>query len=176
MGGPMGVYEAAKYPFLTAECSLIKQLIQRGIPVLGVCLGAQLLAHALDARVFPGPGPEIGFGCVELTDAGRGDPIFEGIDAKFPAFHWHGDTFDLPQGTTLLASSTLYAHQAFRFGVQAYGLQFHVEPDAVTWQAWQTHLPARIFKNLSEEGERLNKAGQRLIANFFDLTLQSKSS
>ena len=129
MGGPMGVYETDKYPFLAHECRLIAELIRRERPVLGVCLGAQLLARALGARVFPGHGPEIGFGSVELTKEGKEDPLFGPSGPSFPVFHWHGDTFELPEGATLLASSTQYPHQAFRFGDYAYALQFHIEPD-----------------------------------------------
>jgi GMP synthase (glutamine-hydrolysing) len=130
MGGPMGVYEYDKYPFLAAECRFIAEMVRHNRPVLGVCLGAQLLARALGARVFPGHKPEVGFGLVKLTAEGDRDPLFGPEGPQIPVFHWHGDTFDLPQGATLLASSADYPHQAFRFEQRAYGLQFHVEPDA----------------------------------------------
>src|SRR5208282_569368 len=133
----MGVYETGKYGFLESECKLIRELVARGRPVLGVCLGAQLLASALGARVFPGHKPEIGFGSVQLTRAGNDDPLMGRAGPAVPVFHWHGDTFDLPQGATLLASSRDYPHQAFRFGNCAYGLQFHLEPDSGVWSAWQ---------------------------------------
>ena len=96
MGGPMGVYESERYPFLDEECRLIREMVDDGRPVLGVCLGAQLLAHALGGRVFPGPSPEIGLGPVRLTDGGKQDPVLGPAGDSFSAFHWHGDTFDLP--------------------------------------------------------------------------------
>ena len=101
----MGAYETDKHPFLAAECNLIAELVRQDRPVLGVCLGAQLLARALGARVFRGHGPEIGFGFVDLTTAGQQDPLFRSSGPSIPVFHWHGDTFDLPEGSTLLASS-----------------------------------------------------------------------
>jgi GMP synthase (glutamine-hydrolysing) len=131
-----------------------------------------LLAHALGGRVFPGLRPEICFEDVLLTDAGRRDPIFNGVEAKFLVFHWHGDTFDLPQGAVLLASSVNYAHQAFRFGSHAYGLQFHVEPDLQIWKGWQAHLPLDVLENSDSQSHQLEQIGQEIIANFFDEALQ----
>ncbi len=110
MGGPMGAYETEKYPYLAQECALISEMVRRDRPVLGVCLGAQLLAKSLGASVFPGPASEIGFGSVRLAPAASTDPVFAPSDADIPVFHWHGDTFELPIGATLLASSPMYAH------------------------------------------------------------------
>ncbi len=171
MGGPMGAYETDKYPFLAAECSLMAELVQNGRPVLGVCLGAQLLAKALGAKVFPGHTPEIGFGSVELTAAGREDPLFGPARPLLPAFHWHGDTFDLPEGATLLASSSEYAQQAFRFGKCVYGLQFHIELDSQSWAAWKGHLPASVAEPTKEQREALERVGHGIIARFFDLSV-----
>ncbi len=132
MGGSMGVYEADRFPFLRTEIALLSQAIARGLPALGVCLGSQILAAAGGARVYPGPAPEVGFHAVErIAD----DPWLEGWPERFEPLHWHGDTFELPRGATLLASSSAYRHQAFRLG-NALGLQFHVETTeqmAVSW-------------------------------------------
>ncbi len=176
MGGPMGAYETDKFPFLACECSLIRELVLRNRPVLGVCLGAQLLASALGARVFPGHGPEIGFGSVQLTMEGRQDPLLGPAGPDIPVFHWHGDTFDLPGGAMLLASSADYPHQAFRFGKCAYGLQFHIEPDAKMWSAWREHLRATLIDNQGQKLDAIERAGRRIIARFFDLALDGGPS
>lgn len=170
MGGSFGAYEEDRYPFLTKECSLIGAVARRGSPVLGVCLGAQLLAKALGAKVFPGHGAEIGFGSIELTATGREDALFAGFGDALPVFHWHGDTFTLPEGAELLASSQTYVHQAFRFGSHAYGFQFHIEPDAGTWAAWQNHLPEGLIDNSKTERLQIEEAGKTIIARYFDHT------
>lgn len=129
MGGPMGVYESDQYAFLSDEMRLIGDAVNREIPVLGVCLGAQLMAAALGAEVKPGPQKEIGWYPVQLTDAATIDPAWKKLPREFMAFHWHGDRFDLPSGAELLASSGLTPNQAFRYGKSAYGIQFHLEVD-----------------------------------------------
>lgn len=129
LGGPMSVNEQYEYPYLTDEIELIQSAVATGKPVLGVCLGSQLLAAALGASIRPNPVKEVGWHPVELTDEANGDPLFGGVRASFPAFHWHGDTFDLPTGSVHLAASPLCRHQAFRYGANAYGVQFHLEVD-----------------------------------------------
>ena len=171
MGGPMAVYETEKYPFLSDECRLIRELVRCHRPVLGVCLGAQLLARALGATVFPGPGQEIGFGSVELTAEGNVDPLLGPAGSSLRVFHWHGDTFDLPEGSVLLASSAKYPHQAFRFATCAYGLQFHVEPDSDIWSAWQERLPTALMKQSEHSRQVVGRVGKGMIARFFDLAL-----
>ncbi len=126
MGGPMGAYEDDSYPWLAGEKRMIGEAAQAGHPVWGVCLGAQLLAAALGASVYPGDRPEVGLLSVELTDAASADPVFVSAPASFPVLQWHGDTFDLPKGATLLAGSPAFRHQAFVFR-NAYALQFHLE-------------------------------------------------
>lgn len=168
MGGPMGVYETDRHPFLAGECRLIEKLVRGGRPVLGVCLGAQLLAHALGAKVYPGSGPEIGFGFVELTEQGKQDLVIGTTVSSMSVFHWHGDTFDLPQGATLLASSAAYLHQAFRCGKSAYGLQFHIEPDPGTWTAWREHLPTGLLEGTELKQDLIQQLGKAAIRNFFD--------
>jgi GMP synthase (glutamine-hydrolysing) len=126
MGGPMGVYDTAEYPWLEPELALIREAVSAGCPLWGVCLGAQLLAFALGAKVWTGPRPEVGVCQVDLAPGARQDPVFGGVAGPLPVLQWHADTFDLPAGAVLLASSPQYPHQAFRVG-RAYGLQFHVE-------------------------------------------------
>ena len=173
MGAPWGAYEEDQHPFLRKECDVLRAVTRRGLPVLGVCLGAQLLARALGAKAFPGHGAEIGFGAIELTEAGRKDALLTGLGGHLPAFHWHGDTFTLPQGAVLLASSPMYPHQAFRLGSRAYGFQFHIEPDTDTWTAWRDHLPKALIDEAETQKMRIKEAGQKVISRFFDLALNT---
>jgi GMP synthase (glutamine-hydrolysing) len=165
MGGPMAALDDAAHPHLADERALLRSCVEADVPVLGVCLGAQLLAAALGARVFPGPFPEIGPGTVTLTDAGAADPVLAAgagpATATVPVLHWHGDTFDLPSGARLLASSPAYEHQAFRLG-QAYGLQFHVEMDQGAFDTVRPHLPG---DNLDPAAcNRVEAAGRRILS------------
>lgn len=169
MGGPMGVYERSKYPHLASEVTLIAEMVRRGRPVLGVCLGAQLLANALGANVYCGPSSEIGFGDVDLSTAAKQDPLFENLPDPLPVFHWHADTFDLPHGAHLLARNSHYEHQAFRLGSNAYGLQFHIEADLDTWKGWQSHLPEHAMADGKRQLSRVANVGQILISRFFEI-------
>jgi GMP synthase (glutamine-hydrolysing) len=126
MGGPMGAYDDERHPWLAGEKLYLREAVGRDVPVWGVCLGAQLLAASLGARVYPGDRPEVGLLPVELTEAAASDPVFGDAPPSIPTLQWHGDTFDLPEGATLLASSPAYPNQAFRLS-RSYGLQFHVE-------------------------------------------------
>jgi len=127
MGGPMGVYEQAEYPFLSQEIRLIEAALKAEKPVLGVCLGSQLLASALGAEVKKGEHKEIGWFPVALTEAASTDRLFCEVERSFWAYHWHGDVFDVPAGAVSLASSAQTQCQAFVYGVRAYGLLFHLE-------------------------------------------------
>lgn len=127
MGGPMGVYDTNTYPWLDDETRLIEQAIAGGKSVLGICLGAQLIAAALGARVFPNNQKEIGWFPVTLTPEGRRSPFFPGGPRELTVFHWHGDTFALPAGATRLAGSAACANQAFLHGNCVLALQFHLE-------------------------------------------------
>lgn len=126
MGGPMGAYDDDLYPWLADEKRLLRDAVDRDVPVWGVCLGAQLLAASLGARVYRGEDAEVGLLPVELTPAAADDPVFGDAPSRIPTLQWHSDTFDLPEGATLLAQSPAYRNQAFRVG-RSYGLQFHVE-------------------------------------------------
>lgn len=127
LGGPMNVDETRTYPFLKREIQWIKQALACEIPIFGICLGAQLLAKALGARVYQNPTKEIGWYEVRLTDASAVDPLFIGLPAELITFQWHGDTFEIPQGAVLLATGEECRNQGFRFGSNAWGLQFHPE-------------------------------------------------
>ena len=135
MGGPMSANDDAALPWLADEKRLIGDAVRAGTPFWGVCLGVQLLASALGARVYPGPEPEVGLLPVELTAAGREDPIFRDFDDELVTLQWHGDTFDLPAGAVRLASSPAYVNQAFRFQ-RAYGVQFHLEVSSEMAREW----------------------------------------
>lgn len=125
MGGPMSAYDPI--PHVAAEVRLIGQALEDGLPVLGVCLGSQLLAAALGARVYPSGRKEIGWHEVRLGREAGKDGLWRGVDERFMGFHWHGDVFDLPRGAVPLASSPLTELQAYRAGDRAYGLLFHLE-------------------------------------------------
>jgi GMP synthase-like glutamine amidotransferase len=135
MGGPMGAYEDERLPWLTEEKRLIAEAVDAGCPYWGVCLGAQLLAASLGARVYPGPAAEVGVLPVDRTAAALEDPVFAELPARFDALQWHGDTFDLPDGAAQLARSEEYEQQAFVFK-RAYALQFHLEIDAARAGEW----------------------------------------
>ena len=124
----MNVYQEAEYPWLAAEKAFIATAIGAGKAVLGICLGAQLIAAVLGGPVSKGAQPEIGWYPVELTPEGRGLPLFAAFPVRFTALHWHGDTFSIPPGATHVASSAACANQAFAYdGGRVVGLQFHLE-------------------------------------------------
>jgi GMP synthase (glutamine-hydrolysing) len=136
LGGPMNVDEVDQHPFLGKEVVWIREAVERGIPMLGICLGSQLLAKAMGAKVRPNRVKEIGWYEIDLTDAAREDPLFGGCPAKPVVFQWHGDTFDIPPGAVHLASSPRCRNQALRCGTSAWGLQFHVEMTGELVERW----------------------------------------
>lgn len=134
LGGPIGAYETDQYPFLVEEQAILRERLAAGRPTLGICLGAQLMAIALGARVAPGAAKEIGWAPVALTEAGRDGPLrhLDGV----PVLHWHGDAFDLPPGARRLAATPLCPNQAFALGRHALGFQFHPEADGGGFERW----------------------------------------
>jgi GMP synthase (glutamine-hydrolysing) len=125
LGGPMSVNE--DHPYIRRELGIIDEALAAGKPVLGICLGAQLIARALGANVYPNPVKEIGWGPIHRTEAGHRDPLLSHLRDPETVLHWHGETFDLPAASTWLAYSEACRHQAFRYGSNVYGLQFHLE-------------------------------------------------
>jgi len=183
MGGPMGAHDDSAHPWLAGERRLIGEAVRAGMPFWGTCLGVQLLAAALGARVYAGDAPEVGVLPVTLTEAALADPIFAGLPRELPALQWHGDTFDLPEGAVLLASSPAYANQAFRFGPHAYGVQFHVEVDGDLAREW-AEVPAyaealermqgpgaldRLIAELDDRADELTGAARRMFARWLDV-------
>ncbi|MDX3901779.1 MAG: glutamine amidotransferase [Sphingobium sp.] len=143
MGGPMGVYEHDAHPWIAVQIAKLARRLEQDRPTLGVCLGSQMIAAALGARVYPGGATELGFAPVEISAAGAGSPLRHLTDV--PVLHWHGDTFDLPPGVELLASTAAYPHQAFRRGANLLALQFHAEMgEDPRFEEWLTHFWADL--------------------------------
>jgi GMP synthase-like glutamine amidotransferase len=186
MGGSMGVGDCddPRYPFLRKELALLERLARDDRPILGVCLGSQLLAAALGARVYPlhvGEPPvrhrEVGWGAVTLARSNQEEPVLAGLDESEVVLHWHGDTFDLPAGATLLASTLACPNQMFRAGQRAFGLQFHVEvtaEDVALWVAEDADFirqangdggARRILADTARYMERHRRVGDHLIDN-----------
>lgn len=136
LGGPMAAYDDGGFPTARHEIELIKKGIEADKPVLGICLGSQLIARAAGAPVYAGQQKEIGWSTVSKTKAAENDPLFTGLPLTIPVFQWHGDTFDLPGGAVLLAGNKIYPNQAFRLKNNIYGLQFHVEVSLDMVQEW----------------------------------------
>ena len=163
MGGPMGVYEADQYPHLTAEIALIEAAIAAGRRVLGVCLGAQLIAAALGARVFASGRREIGWFPVEAV-ADSGSPFAADLPAPQTLFHWHGDTFDLPAGALHIARSAHFEQQAFSFGERVLAVQCHPEMDPAGVAALTDAFGARLKPSASVQSADAMRALQAHFA------------
>jgi GMP synthase (glutamine-hydrolysing) len=134
LGGPIGIYEIDRYPFLKDELATIEKAVKKGVPVIGICLGCQALAAVLAARVYPGKQAELGWDQLMLTEEGKASPL--GVLEGLHILNWHGDTFDLPSGATRLASTELTPNQAFSYGPKVLALQFHVELPERDMERW----------------------------------------
>jgi GMP synthase (glutamine-hydrolysing) len=145
LGGPMGVYESDKFPHLAWEMKQIEQALKMDIPVLGICLGAQLLAQVLGSPVKKAHSLEFGWHDIHLTQKGQADPLFSDFSASEKLFQYHQDMFEPPKSAEHLAFSSLIEGQAFRYGTKAYGLQFHLEADLPMIQRWLTRPDSQAF-------------------------------
>jgi GMP synthase (glutamine-hydrolysing) len=183
LGGPMNVDQTDAHPHLETEVRVIRQAVERNLPVLGICLGAQLLAKALGSAVTPNPEKEIGWYDVSVSDEGKRDPLFSHFDQSEKVFQWHGDTFAIPDGAVHLATSQACANQAFRYGERAYGLQFHLEVDSGMIERWlgvPVHrqeieslegrvCPDRIRADTARHAARLLELSDRCFTSFLEL-------
>ena len=183
LGGPMNVDQAERFPHLTAEIAAIQQAIERGIPILGICLGAQLLAAALGANVRPHTVREIGWYRLHPTAAARSDPLCRHFDGSQHVFQWHAYTFDLPPGAVHLASTPTCPTQAFRFGDRAYGLQFHLEADEQLIHKWlqvpeyraeaeasgREHQLEHILRDTHGHASHAGALSERVFGEFLEL-------
>jgi GMP synthase (glutamine-hydrolysing) len=176
LGGPIGIYEIERYPFLKNELATIEAAVKQGTPVAGICLGCQALAAVLAARVYPGKQKELGWDQLTLTEEGKASPL--GVLEGVHILNWHGDTFDLPAGATRLASTDITPNQAFAYGPKVLALQFHVELPARDLERWLIGhtgelTSAKVDLNaMRTETSRLapaaNDAGKRLFNTWLD--------
>jgi GMP synthase (glutamine-hydrolysing) len=183
LGGPMSVNDADRLPHLTTEMRLIEEALRRNIPVLGICLGAQLIAKTLGANVYPNKEKEIGWYDVSPTDEAESDPLLLEFQKTETIFQWHGETFDIPKSTRHLAFSFLCANQAFRYGNNVYGFQFHLEVDEPMIHRWLrvadnrkeiaalggTIDPELIHRDTPEHMMRLHELSARVFGEFINL-------
>ncbi|WP_249692270.1 glutamine amidotransferase [Stappia sp. WLB 29] len=174
LGGPIGVYDHDAYPVVTDEIRLLRARLAADRPTLGICLGAQLMAAASGARIYPGPAKEIGWSALDLSDAAVLNPL--AVLRGVPVLHWHGDTFDLPEGCTLLASTPLCTNQAFSRGPNVLGLQFHPEVLGARFEHWLLgHAnelatagidPVALRLDARRHAGRLEQAGAALLTGW----------
>ncbi len=168
LGGPMNVYEEEAYPFLKKEDLFIKEVLKEEIPFLGICLGAQLLAKACGARVMKAAQKEVGWYTVDLTKQARQDRFFKRVESPLTVFQWHEDTFEIPDGGVLLATSALVRNQAFRVGSCAYGLQFHVEVSLNMVREWMKSEKSLDAENILRQGGIVRETLERQAAALFN--------
>jgi GMP synthase (glutamine-hydrolysing) len=176
LGGPIGAFDEEVFPFLAAELALIRERLDARLPILGICLGAQLMARALGADVAPMRVKEIGFGPLMLTAAGK-ESVLSPL-AGVSVLHWHGDRFEIPANADLLAGTTICAHQAFAHGDHALALQFHLEADSKLIERWLVgHVcelaqagidPRQLREQAVLQGPALQAAAKLAISRWLD--------
>ena len=177
LGGPMNVDEEPKYPFLKEEKEFIKDILKKEIPLLGICLGAQLIAQVAGGAVIKAREKEIGWYPIRLTDAGEKDPLFQGLPKLFEVFQLHEDTFEIPPKGERLATSDGCFNQGFRAGKRGYGLQFHLEANSEMVHDWlHSETEDQIVSNVeivkretSEKNQGCLKWGKKLLLNFLQI-------
>lgn len=185
MGGPMSANDEDELPWLRREKELVAAAVRAGTPFWGVCLGVQLLAASLGARVYAGDEPEVGVLPVELTEDGARDPVFSALPASLPTLQWHGDTFELPDGAVRLAGSPAYPNQAFRFE-NAYGVQFHLEVSGGMAREWmevpeyasaleRTIGGETMLRAVDERVDEMLEHGRALFERWLDYVVQPRS-
>jgi len=173
LGGHMGVYEAERYKHIKIEMKLIEEALKKNIPILGICLGAQMLAHVLGANVKQSTEKEIGWYDITLTNEGQKDPIFSHFQKREKLFQLHGDTFDIPKSAVHLASSDLLPSQAFRYGEKVYGMQFHLEVDQAMIHRWLENKQNQheiIQSNGKFSIEQIRNETEHYISHSMDLS------
>ena len=153
MGGPQSAND--DLPYIRAEQKLLQEAIGKEMPVLGICLGAQMLAKVAGGTVYRSPRPEHGWFTISRTDAALSDPLFSAMESEMPIFQWHGETFTLPEGAVLLATNPEVPHQAFRIGSNQYGLQFHAEVSEAVIRRWIEHGSDDLAYLPTDAGERM---------------------
>jgi len=178
MGGPMSAYETSKHPHLVDEIALLDDAVRRDFAVLGICLGSQLLAAALGARVHASGSKEIGWHPITLLDSALDDPMWNGVPRSFPAFHWHGDVFDLPKDAVPLASSEKTPLQAFRHGRAVYGFLCHLEVDETIVKGMIASFgnelrdekidPTSLLEATKQHASALHKTAMRVFSAWAD--------
>lgn len=176
LGGPIGAFDDATYPFVKDELAWVQRRLALGAPILGICLGAQLMARALGARVYPLGVKEIGFGPLHLSEEGRQSPL--ALLGDTPVLHWHGDQFDIPARASRLAGTSIGQNQAFSLGDAVLGLQFHLEADIRSIERWlvghacelgQAGIDPRTLRTQAEEVQaRLAGASRAVFQAWLD--------
>jgi GMP synthase (glutamine-hydrolysing) len=180
LGGPIGAYDDALFPHLNPLLAMLEKRIAAGLPTIGICLGAQLIARALGAKVYPAAQKELGWKALTLTDAGRASALrhFEADGQSMPVLHWHGDTFDLPNGATRLAFTDACENQAFAWGDHVLGLQCHPEVLVDRFESWLVAYPGEVAESgtdvpalradTARHGPALERAARKMFGEWLD--------